>query len=337
MAPIKTKDHLVYFMQCGMLRLSRYDLHFIQNLHNLIITKGNVTTNQVALFEKVVEKYSRQLSKHGLIKSKIDQLNWETVIVPSDKKFTEAYISIVEDKIIFKSPFNKKFLESFNRDTYNSFKWIREDKHYISDFSAEALKHLLRRAKEHYSVINYCPITSTLINNVEQFNAKYWEPTLIHLHGKYIIASINEPLNDAVKDIELSNDPECLSMLATYGIKIDDSIINGDPLLKFASEYFTEIDYTNTDIFIKYLHAIKCDCIFTAGLTLPPQYKKILISKIKESNIEVEEKSNILLTERLRGKKNPVVMFMLQRNMSNIPAFFKKIVKITNGLPILIK
>lgn len=337
MVPIKTKEHLVYFMQCGMLRLSRYDLHFIQNLQNLILTKSSITTNQVALFEKIVKKYSRQLTKHGLTSNKIDQLNWETTIVPSDKKFTEAYISIVEDKIIFKSPFSKKFLEKFNKENYNSFKWIREDKHYLSDFSTEALKHLLQQAKEHYPVINYCPITSTLINTVEQFNAKYWEPTLIHLHGKYIIAAINEPLYNAIKDIELSNDPECLSMLATYGIKIDDSIINGDPLLIFASEYFTVIDYTNADNFIKYLHAIKCDCVFTAGLVLSPQHKKSLIAKIKESNIEVDEKANVLLTERLHGKKNPVVMFMMQRSISNIPALFKKIVRITNGVPIFIK
>lgn len=336
MVPIKTKEHLVYFMQCGMLRLSRYDLHFIQNLQNLILTKNSITTNQVALFEKIVEKYNRQLTKHGLIKSNTDQLSWETEIVNSDKKFTEAYLSLKEDTIYFKSPFSKKFLEKFSKQTYNSFKWVREYKHYEAPYSTHALKFLIELAKDFYPKINYCPTITGLINSVERFNAKYWEPTLIYLNGRYIIVAITEALYNAIIDIELSNNPECLSLLAAHGITIDDSIINNDPLLRFASEYSTVVDYSNVDDFIDYLHAIKCDSVFVAGLVLSHQYKTELINKIKEkaSNIQIDDRSSLLLSERLKGKNNPVVIYMLPKSITNIPGVFKKIIRITNGVPI---
>lgn len=337
MVPIKTKEHLVYFMQCGMLRLSRYDLHFMQNLHTLVISKKSITTNQVNLFDKVVDKYSRQLQKHGLTKNKIQELIWENEIVTSDSKFTEAYITVKDNKIIFKSPFSKKFLEKFSKNNYNSFKWYRENKHYESEYSTEALKYLITIAKEFYPKINYCEVTEHLINSAEKFNAKYWEPTLIYLNGRYIIVAINEALYNATAGIELSSNPECLSLLAAHGIKIDDSIVDNNPLLKFASEYSTIIDYADADNFINYLHAVKCDSVFVSGLVLSQQYKKDLITKIKEANIQVNEKSNVLLSERLKEKKNPIVLYMMERTLLNVPALFKKIVRITNGLPIHIK
>lgn len=334
MVPIQTKEHLVYFMQCGMLRLSRYDLHFVQNMHLLLVNNSTVTTNQVALFEKIISKYMKQLNKHGITDTKLNQLNWETIITPSDKKFTEAYISIDGEKIIFKSPFNKKFLQKFNTNDFNPFKWIKDCKHYESLYSAEALKFLIKATKDFYPIINYCPVTQKLINNVKQFDALYWEPTLINVNGRYIIAAINNAIFDAINNIELSNTPECLFLLSTLGIKIDEKIINNDPLLKFASEYFAEIDYTDLDDFIFYLKTIKCDSVFTVGLVLLPHYKKNLFDKLKESNIYVDDKVNMLLDQRLKGKINPVVIYMATQNVSKIPSKFKKIIKMTNGSPV---
>lgn len=337
MVPIKTKEHLVYFMQCGMLRLSRYDLHFVQNLNVLATSKKTITTNQIVLFDKIVDKYSRQLQKHGLTKTKIEGLVWENEIVPSDSKYTEAYITIKDNTIIFKSPFSKKFLEKFSNHDYNSFKWYRETKQYESEYSTQSLKYLITLAKQFYPKINYCEVTEHLINSVEKFNAKYWEPTLICLNGRYIIAAINEALYNATAEIELSSNPECLSLLAAHGVKVDESIVDNNPLLKFASEYSTIIDYADADNFINYLHAVKCDSVFVSGLVLSQQYKKDLITKIKEANIQVDEKSNILLLERLKEKKNPIILYMMERTLLNVPALFKKIVRITNGLPIHIK
>lgn len=336
MVPIQTKEHLIYFMQCGMMRLSKYDLHFMQNLHMLVTSKSPITTNQVALFEKIVGKYSRQLNKHGLTTDKLSVLTWETTVVPSDKKYTEAYITIENDKIYFRSPFNKKFLEKFNRITFNTFKWVRESKHYESDFSTEALKFIINISKDFYPVINYCTITSELLNTVEKFNARYWQPTLIQHQGRFIIAAINQHLDLCLHDVKLNDDPECLSILSTHGVKVDNAVTKNDPLLEFASSYFVEIDYTNLDNLITYLHAVKCDCVFIAGHGIATQYKRNIINKIKESNIDVDEKVNTLLDEKLKERKNPMVIFTTS-DIFNVAYKFQKVIKMTNSLPINIK
>jgi hypothetical protein len=338
MIPVTTKEHLIYFMQCGVMRLGKYDLRFVQNLHLLTVQNKTITTNQVALVDKLVDKYKRQLHKQGITSDQLASLKWESAIVNSDPQFTEAYVTITNDTITFKSPFNKKFIDNFRKVEHNTFAWIKDNKIYESPYSTEALKTLLTVANAHYPVVNYCPVVSNLLNSVDKYSAKYWNPTLIKCNDIYLIAGINERLDDAIKDMPLSNNPCSLSILASYGVSIDERIIDNDPLLEFASSFISEVDYKDVDNIVQYLLAIKCDSVTIvgqAGMTL--HYRKILAEKIKNSGIHLDDdKNGMVLEARLEGKKIPVVI-SLSSNLNWPAPNFKKIVRMRNSLPVVIK
>jgi len=337
MIPVQTKEHLIYFMQTGMMRLSKYDLRFVQNLQTISLQKNNLTTNQVALFDKLVDKYRRQLHKHGITSEILEGLTWESTIVPSDPKFTEAYVTINDHTITFRSPFSKKFVDAFHKVPYNSFKWYKEKKVYEAPYSTHALRVILQSAAEHYPVVNYCPVTSELLNSTVQYNAKYWSPTLIKLDNHYLIAATNRFVDEAIKDLPLSSDIECLVNLSTHGVAVDSSVTNGDPLLEFASTYEVNIDFAEVDTLVTYLKAMNCDAVLVTGqASMLVQYRRILKSKLADSGIHVDEKNNIVLEARLKDYSRPVLI-----NLSSMAvqesSKFKKVIRMKNSLPVVVR
>lgn len=320
----KTREHLIYFMQCGLINLSKYDLRFIQNMQAL----SKFTTNQVELFEKLVVKYKRQLDKHGITTSLISTLPWTTEIINSDPKFTEAYITIKEDHIIFKSPFNKKFVETFYKVECNSFKWVKTDKVYKSPYSTYALKILVEQASIFYPVVNYCPITTSLLNTVKQYDALYWNPTLVKIGERFIIAATNTFLDEAIKDITLSDNIESLSMLAAHGVTIPSSISQGNYKLELASKYSVETDFKYIDEFIEFLVQLKCDGVRLVGGGLGVHYMKIFLGKLYKAGIEVSDNLDDYVT--------PVLITLSSRHDPGDSKAIK-VVKLKNSLPIHIK
>ena len=294
----------------------------------------NLTTNQVSLFEKLIEKYKRQLHKHGLSDVHLVGLTWESTIVPSDPKFTEAYVSIANDTITFRSPFSKKFIEHFRKKEFNTFSWYKDKKVYESPYCTNALKYLIEVANEHYPIVNYCPVVSSLLNTVDQYNAKYWNPTLIKHNDMYMVAAVSTSLADAISHIPLSNDPEVISNLVAHGVVIDDSVIGEDTILEFASSYTPEVDLVNIDTVIECLKAINCDSVTVLGRAA--QYSRILTEKIKNSGLHLDDNKGMVVEERLKDKKNPVIMF-LASNLSSVPSNYKKIIKVKNSMPVVVK
>lgn len=342
MAPnIQTKEHLVYFMQSGSLRLGRNDLHFLRNLNYLLVNKTSVTSNQVSLFEKLVKKYNKQLTKHGLTSELLSSLIWETTAIPSTSEYTQAFISIVDNKIIFKSPYNKKFVQAFAKLEFNSFDWVTDRRVYESPYSTQALKNIFYIANKFYPIVNYCPISTDILNLIKEYDAKYWNPTLVYTGGQYLIAGINESLNDAIGNIELSNDPCCISKLASYGILIDDSILNDDPLLEFASKYSVDFDYVNLYDLIKYLHALKCDAVVITGVGLASRYHRDVIVKLKQSGFHVEEikfnKKNP--SKALNGYSNRMMITLSSFSLDcyYVDINFTKVIKLKNSMQIEFK
>lgn len=338
MIPINTKEELIYFMQCGMISLSKYDLRFIQNLHLYTAKHNPLTSNQVNLFDKLVEKYKRQLKKHGLAFDKLEKLPWKSEIIPSDPKFTEAFISIENNKITLRSPFNNKFISALSKTQYNTLKWLPDKKIYESNYSTEALKKVVGLTHKFYNKVNYCPVVQDLINKISDYSADYWTPTLVKCNDRFIIAAINDKLAEAIKDIPLSDDPVTLSMLATYGINIDEDITNGDKFLEFASRYITEVDFKDLDIFIDWLKHIDCDCVFMAAQAgMKIHYRKILTDKLKEKGIPVDTRNNMILGVRISEYARPVCVAFSSNFMYHRIFNFAKVVLMRNSLPVDIK
>jgi hypothetical protein len=80
------------------LNLGRNDERFLHNLEKLICNTRKVTTNQVELVNKLIEKYQRQLNKHKLFSTDLLVLPWETLIVQTTEEYTSAHIGIAMGK-----------------------------------------------------------------------------------------------------------------------------------------------------------------------------------------------------------------------------------------------
>lgn len=330
MIPITTNEHLVYFMQCGMLRLSRHDLKFLQNLVTWTSQNKSLTTNQVELFDKLVKKYSRQLLKQGITATKISQLDWDTTVIDSDPKYTEAFVLIEQDTIIFRSPFNKKFLNKFSK-LEHTYKWNKEDKVYRSPYSVHSLKLLLSVAHEFYPVINYCSITKQKVSAFESLKSNYWNPTLVKINNYYLIASTNQYIDNALHGISLTSNPECLSLLAWHGVTIDPAIINGDPFLEFCSKYITEADVKDMGLFADYLNRIGCKNVLLHG----PGSDRIR-EGFKRVNINI--KSHVFTHDPTLENNDYTVLVITRTFITTSPLTSKgkymKVVHLKNSMPI---
>lgn len=342
MFSIKTKDHLVYFMQTGVLKLSNYDLKFVQNLQHFIVQGVPITTNQVTLFEKILFKYSRQLLKHKLTNESISNLQWHCKIITSDPKYTESYISIVDGKIFFKAPFNKNFVSTFRNLQYNTFVWNKDLKRYESDFGTHALKTLLEVTNKYFTKsINYCDITTSLINStIDYKNNKVWQPTLVNINNNYYILAANEYLMDSIKDINLSSDFNTLCNLAEYGIHAHESVTNNDKKLIFAANIFCNFNIDDIDLLIECLLEMKCNSVFYIGQgSLPVYIRNKMNSKLINNMIDYKH-THVCSTNSDNTNSNVVVTFTGITN-THFSKFnnlnIKKVISITNTTAIDIK
>lgn len=338
MGDIKTLEHLVYFMQVGKIKLSPTDLKFITNLNYNLIKGEKVTTNQITLFEKLISKYQRQLTKCKLTTDKISKLQWANAnIVTSDKLFTQPYLSIDKNIIYFKSPFNTKFIQQI-RNLESKFIWDRDKKYYTCEYGTFAFREIVQLAKKHYSIINYCDVSQTLLNRLSELQNNYWNPTLVKGKTNYFICASNESLNEATKAIPLSDSLKSLTDLSRFGVDIADDIKQAGAKYKFAGEYQTEININDLDDVIDWLAEMSVDCVgIVLENTIPLPLKLKVHEQCKSKNIEVINLKSMRLAN-IPSHFQRIVAFCFSNKLefpqnSNII----KVVKVNNTNPISIK
>jgi|LakMenEpi03Aug12_release.lakeMendotaPanAssembly.Ray.scaffolds.fasta_scaffold17198_4 hypothetical protein len=342
MIELKTREHLVYYMQVGMMKLSSLDLKFVTNLHFAILQNQSVTTNQIALFEKLVIKYQRQLTKNKISPTLISKLNWQaTNIVPSEKEYTEAKVSIENNFIYFRSPFSKKFISDLRTQTH-FFKWDKDNKRYSAPYGSYSLKLILDTAKKYYPVINYCDTTKTLLEKLKRHDSvKYWNPTLVKVNNQYMIAAINNHIHNQLSNITLNTDIKTLAYLSTLGVDISDEIKFQNKKTKFASEYDTEILIEDIFDLPHWLREIECDAVgIIAEHSLPQSLKTELRQKFSESGIQVFNLMKLFLedVDSYQTKKIAIIYFSSKMNYKHTVSDLNitKRIKVLNNTPIKI-
>jgi hypothetical protein len=333
MKELFSKEHLIYFMQTGYIRLSKFDLNFITNLHLNIIENKPVTSNQVELVNKLIEKYKRQLLKHNFSKELCNNLPWTCKVIDSDPNHTNVFIYLQDGKIIFKSPFNKRFLKEFRSSNYNPYIWDKTNKYYHSEFSTEALKLLYKSVDKYFSVINYSNDILELLQPLEEYKNKVWKPTLIKNKNNFYVIAINEQLYREIQDISLNDDVSTISELVEYGIEIDSNVICDRKNLLLASKINSSIDYEEIDELIEFLIALKCDCIyFTASFKL--EFKEPILEKLNRVTTNHVDLNSILHYQKNKIYNYPVLLQVgLAQSELKIRKYnIKKIVQIRNNM-----
>ena len=333
MVELKSIEQLLYFMK-GHIQLSRYDEKFIDT----ITTLTTVTTNQVILFHRLIFKYRRQFSKHELFVEKLVDLPWNVTVVESSPQFTDGHVSIVDDVIYFRCPFNRNFIDEFRKVELNSFTWNKTKRYYESVYNVHSLKILISTARKFFQNVNLCSVTQSLLNDVDNYkDIKYWQPTLVKCNNQLFVLATNSALDEALGDLKLSTDTNTLMTLSKHGVTIDESFYTNDKKLKFVSEYTTTVDQNDLPNLVEWLKEINCDMVYLSGVHSVNLAKRKLITELNIHDVQYCD-INTTVPSASKTHKCPVfVKFRKHPEGTFDHLRVAKVVTIVNSNPIEVK
>lgn len=328
----KTIEQLLHFMK-GHIHLSRYDEKFIDNISIL----KQVTTNQVVLLHTLLFKYQRQFAKHELHVDKLVDLPWSVNVVESSTQYTEGHINISDDIIYFKCPFNRTFIDSFRKVPLNSFVWDKIERQYKAPYSTYSLKLLLATADQYFPVINKCQVSEYILDELSRYEtAKYWQPTLVNRNGNLFIVATNSSLDECLGDMVLNTDVSTLARLASYGIAIEDNLIEDTPKHKFVCETVTRVELSDLTTMISWLKELQCDLVYISGSSVSNSLRDLLKKELKAVGIKHCD-TNTTVANSSDYNFPVIVKFRHKFESTYDPAKVGKIIHLVNSEPINIK
>jgi hypothetical protein len=245
----------------NQISLSRYDKKFFYNLQLLnVLPRKSITSNQAALFKKVVLKYHSQLLKKQFNSVELSDLPWQLPITQSSPDYTNAHFQIKDGFLILRCPYKQQFIQDFRN--LQLMNWHSADKCYYSEFGLYTFKHANDVVMKHYQEITYCDELKEIIHEVSKYEGdSIWDPTLVESNGRLYVAAINEPLYNAIENIEFKTDFYSLSKIMSFGIKIDKKLhadLNSIQTRFIASHEYKH-EHTDIDSLVSLLKEIKCD------------------------------------------------------------------------------
>ena len=327
MMKFSNKDQLTTYMISGHLHLSKKDYGFFNNIIFQIQKDKQVTTNQNKLFDKLLVKYKRQLTKLEHDVNELVSLEWKLGIIESKKEFLEARIFIQNDKIMIRSPFNTHFIQNFKRVDMNPFEWDPMYKFYKADLSTYSLKLAYSYVNKYYKDVVYCDKVINILDALSIYSPDlYWKPTLVKQGNQFYIYGINKSLYDCISHIELNDDPKTLFNLSMYGIDISPSITESDPVKHFASNHKLSYELDSLDEIIKMLKLLEVEHVFTSRDVL---YNKKIINEIKLKLLEEGITCSPLGT---MSNKNSVIF--TSNSAVSLSKKISKIIHLKNSRPI---
>jgi hypothetical protein len=275
--------------------------------------------------------------QHKLDADELLLLTWKCNTIASSPHYTNASISILDDKIIFRSPFNKGFLTALKKDPIYTMEWMRDKRQYEIAYGVTNLKALILMSADHFNAIDYCPITTQIINSLSEYESiKYWEPTLIYNNGHYYVSACNDILYDYIKDIPLTNDLKMVADYVQYGIHISDSVIQHfidieDPMkVALAVSYRVECEVRDLDFALKWLIELGCDSIVLPGrATHKSNSENFNKNMLNDLPIDVVKDHSLL-----QSYDKTVMIHHRTYGMMDSPKKLFKIIKCVNSEPI---
>jgi len=256
---MKNKEQVLYFFLQGKISLSQYDYKFMANLQSMIQKDNRVTSNQADLFDKLISKYNKQLTKQGFVKEELKALSWKTMLVESSSEYTGAVVSLRDDNLIIRVPFNKTFINAFRNVKNNEFEWDKDTKSYKTPFSTNSLKIAHYTLPKFFPTVRYDDDLQGVIDELQQYEGLVWNPTLMQVNDRLFVAATNTVLAETIGDMTLALDPRTLFKLSRMGVDIDPTLIEKDPKLQFASNQVYEVELTDVEHVIGWMKNIGCE------------------------------------------------------------------------------
>jgi len=270
---MNNKEQLLYFFLNGKISLSQYDYKFMANLQTMIQNKDRVTSNQATLFDNLISKYKKQLTKNGFDKDTLKALPWKTMVVESTPEYTGATVSLYDNDIVIKVPFNKPFISAFRQVKNNNFEWNRDTKMYRAPFSTTALKIANTELGKYFDTVRFDDQLSSLLDDINTYYAEVYDPTLYVVNDRPIIVAINSVLGELIKDMVIQVDPKTLFRLSLMGINIDERVYATNPKLEFASKRVYEMEIDQVETAISWMKSLGCNNVIIGIFAMPLQGK----------------------------------------------------------------
>ena len=339
------KEQVIYFLLSNI-SLGTYDKRFLSNLEsNNLNNRKPLTTNQVSLLDKIIDRYKRQIEKLEISSHELLNLPWITTPIESSPQFTEAHLLLVEDTLVLRSPYKKDFVTEFRKLDINPL-WHATDKFWTITASTHNLKAVRDSLEKHYKKVNYCDTINRMIDSVKEYeNYKYWDPTLVYRNGNYYIYGINDSLNEATKHIDINTmDLRSLSFLKDYGISVDDSVIeqfqklHEKDSIEFSINDTVSIEYTDSRL-IKNILKLGVDYVQLLERQSTSHYFENIKKLLLDNNIKTDSYNFLLGVDFLKKYSFPIVI-MYGSNIGSDAWFtklFKKVVYLKNSEPINLK
>jgi hypothetical protein len=332
MIELNNKEQLIYYMVAN-LRLSRYDIRFLQNLEKISSVKKRITSNQVELVYKLVEKYERQFVKNQMSIKDLAKLPWKTLIVETTDEYTSAHIGILNDNLILKTPYNKAFITAFRSLSESSFVWDNTNKYYVADLSTFSLKLAINMVTKFFSEVRYSDNVKKLLDQLSYYkDIKYWTPTMVCANDNYMISCTNNALDESIKHITLNTELTTLAELVRYGIQIDESILRTDEE-RFAGSYNPKVELNNICDIVPWLQNINCDYVSVSGIGLSTnlKFKNDLKQALEKAGIHYNDAGRFASHMNLSKYKFPVIVKfkLISEDYTNVA----KVIDIVNSQP----
>lgn len=315
------------------IRLSRYDEQFVNNLTFYTLQYNRITNNQDLLFKKVTSKYKKQFTHNKIIVEDLLTLPWHVNVVPSIPEYTGASIKVEDDKIIFRSPYNKNFLTALRKNPLYRLEWDKNKRQYEAKYSPTTLKQLIYLSADYYDTLNYCDTVTQIINSLGEYETvKYWVPTLIYKDSRFYIAAINEHLYNAIKNVQITDELKTIATLVKYGVNIDESVISHflktEPYEKvhFASNFEAQVEIKDANTVMNWLREFGCDAI-----SEPKSFLTKNTLQVDATDIDICKNS-----KDLTNYDNPVIVYQKGTFslVSERPLKLFKIIKFINSEPV---
>lgn len=256
---MKNKEQLLYFFLQGKISLSQYDYKFMANLQTMIQNQSRVTSNQADLFDKLISKYKKQLTKNGLVKEELKELPWKTMVVQSSLEFTGASVRLTDDEITIKVPFNKTFISQFRTIENNNFSWDSTEKLYRAKFNTLSLKVAYTNLPKYFQHVRYCDELQPILTELEQYQNLIWNPTAKKFNDRLLIGACNSVLGSMMADTNLDITSRNLFKLVQMGINIDPEVYAGNEKFRFAANSVYEVELSDVENIIGWMKNIGCD------------------------------------------------------------------------------
>jgi hypothetical protein len=331
---MKNKEQLLYFFLQGKISLSQYDYKFMANLQTMIQNSSRVTSNQADLFDKLISKYKKQLTKNGLVKEELKELSWKTMIVESTPEYTGASVRINDDEILIKVPFNKSFISQFRLVENNNFAWDSAEKLYRAKFNTLSLKVAYNILPEYFEHVRYCDELQPILTELEQYQNLIWNPTAKKFNDRLLISACNSILGSMIADTDLDINPSSLFKLVRMGINIDPKVYDGNEKLKFASTDFYETDLAVSETVISWMRNIGCsNVVLGRGIRSVP-WKQEITDLVEKYGMKVHGPLSY------GANTGPGITMLLQQVSSidkTVPDSISKTIVIKDSRPIEVK